>query len=353
MSAVGSDWSINGVARLNGGVTVKGQNLANVAYTGAAADISGLPAAQVQADWTQTDSTKPSYIANKYTKLSQFEPDLSYVNGRLGVASGLSVGGGNGGILLSGSFNPSINISSAGTSNGTEVGQCTGAGNFFTNSAVGDAIVRTVNNRLLLGTGQNTSQIVLSATGGQTQVNSTAQFNAATTYVIPPTIQKTFAWKYLWQNNCTNGNGGAFQIPVSAFAQNTSVNLPAFNNATGNVMAVTVYAASNGVYTAGINFPFSGIWTLTFGARFNSTSNENALWFAPSISAFHGETSQNSNGTRLSYISFTSYNCSTTFTGFFAKGDTVGLCAWSAIANTILPQFTNGVMVQLVQLMGT
>ena len=103
-----------------------------------------------------------------------------------------------------------------------------------------------------------------------------------------------------------------------------------------------------GVATPVIAFPVSGIYAISWNARFNNLAAENGIWFAPMTSSTSGETSNNSNSYRLGYNATYSAQNTTSYTGYFAAGDTLALCAYSSVSNQIVTFGTNGLYITLV-----
>jgi len=64
-----------------------------------------IPAAQVQADWEETDTTNPAYIKNKPSVYTKVEVDALVGGG----GTGYSVTYDNGNVIFSGSTQPTYN----------------------------------------------------------------------------------------------------------------------------------------------------------------------------------------------------------------------------------------------------
>ena len=125
-------------------------SLATVATTGAYSDLSGtptIPAAQVQADWNETNSSSMAYIANKPTiPAAQVNSDW---NASSGVAEILN--------------KPTIpTVDSAITQNSTNAVQ---SGAVYT-ALQGKQDTLTAGSNITIATDQQTGNLVISATGG-------------------------------------------------------------------------------------------------------------------------------------------------------------------------------------------
>lgn len=154
-----------------------------------------------------------------------------------------------------------------------------------------------------------------------------------------------YMWKYYQNGNGpSSSGGGCLGLPYTLLTLQTFTGLQ-----TSNIIASN--GSGNGVTIALITFPFSGIYALTFQARWNSNSStvENCLWFAPYVSATYNESNANSNGSRLCYASTSSINQTITYTGYFAINDTLALYAYSSTANQLVSAFGAGVTVCLLQ----
>lgn len=154
-------------------------------------------------------------------------------------------------------------------------------------------------------------------------------------------------WKYSQTTASSSNASNGSNIPNS-YANYTIQTVPSTNTPT-SVMTKNATPTSNGSLSAPlITIPFNGIYTLTFQARFGATSTENALWFAPCLSTWYGETNgNNGNSSRLSYTSFGSVNATVTYTGYWNANDTVACCAYSNATTTLATGFSNGVTVLL------
>jgi hypothetical protein len=132
-------------------------------------------------------------------------------------------------------------------------------------------------------------------------------------------------------NTATSGGAGGITWSHTAFTFQTAGSL----NTSNTLFASDATIASCGTVSPVITLPYSGVWALCWWTRFNSTTVENATWFAPMASATYGETGGNSNGCRLGNTDTTVYNGSSTFVGYFASGDTVGLATYSGSGNSL------------------
>ena len=167
-------------------------------------------------------------------------------------------------------------------------------------------------------------------------VGGIAQFSQQVIQSLP--VQTRFT-----MSSASPSTSGASAISWSAsqFTLNTTGTI----NSLGNIVSSSsTNPASTGSPSPLVTLPYAGIWTLILTVRFNNntTNGENSIWFAPYVSTAYGETNANGNQTRLSYTS-TSYTVlTTTFTGYFAAGDSVALCAFSSIANSLISQTAFG-----------
>ena len=99
-----------------------------------------------------------------------------------------------------------------------------------------------------------------------------------------------------------------------------------------------------------ISMPYSGIWALQWSFRLNATGTENSSSFCVMSSSTYGETgTTGATGVRLGYGSTSSYNLSTTYTGYFAVGDTLALALYSSSSNYIINGVTSYLSAVLVQ----
>ena len=207
-------------------------------------------------------------------------------------------------------------------------------------------------NTVSLGFYQNNRILTVNAGGFCGINNNNPAFNldvSGTSRITGSLVQNTvYQWRYNFSGNsaAAPSGGGNIAWNSSNFTYSTvgSINM-------GNTLLTQSATPTNYNYSAPIiQFPYSGIYSLNLQCRFNTSSAENALWFAPFISSTYGETSSNSAGTRLSYISNSSYNTPIHYTGYFAANDTLALLAFSATAGIYLQTgFYNGLTVQLIQ----
>jgi len=111
-------------------------------------------------------------------------------------------------------------------------------------------------------------------------------------------------------------------------------------NTANTIMITNGTPTATGVVSPLITFPYSGIYCMQWTVRFNASSTqENSIFFAPMVSATYGETSANSNSTRLAYNSTYSFNLMTQHTGYWGAGDTCALSAYSANTNYLVYQY--------------
>ena len=106
-------------------------------------------------------------------------------------------------------------------------------------------------------------------------------------------------------------------------------------NLTGLNIA-NIYNNSTGLIT----FPYTGIYSLSFGARFANVNSENGSWFTP-YGFYNGRFGVNS----------TAYKDSlSTYTGYFQQSNTISCDVWSGQANTV---WTGDTMFSIVLLQKT
>ena len=111
---------------------------------------------------------------------------------------------------------------------------------------------------------------------------------------------------------------------------------------------LTSDAAIGGVPCATLVFPTTGVYSLSWTARFTNSATENAMWFAPVASTAYGETGSNSNGSRLGTIDTSAMSLTCSYTGYFASGDTLALAAYSSASNQLNNSFSPQFIVTLL-----
>lgn len=158
-------------------------------------------------------------------------------------------------------------------------------------------------------------------------------------------LTKPYFWYYL-QNAASAVATGNIPISGSLFTFNAAVSSP---RVTGNLFTTdtATTTASPSTSSATLLFPFSGIYSLVWSARFGASSGENSIWFLPYTTATY---INNSNNNRLSYNSTASFQVTTTYTGFFTAGDRVCMSAFTAGTSVALQSALGpGLQVTLLQ----
>jgi hypothetical protein len=79
-----------------------------------------------------------------------------------------------------------------------------------------------------------------------------------------------------------------------------------------------------------ITFPCNGIFNINASARFNVNGSENASWFEP-LNSYGANTN-----IRLGTTSTNFYNSTSSFTGYFAQGQTIKIWIYSGVGNSII-----------------
>lgn len=155
-------------------------------------------------------------------------------------------------------------------------------------------------------------------------------------------------WSYKQTTATSNNSANGTNIPNS-YAKYTLQTTAPITNAVSTIMTKDATPTSNGGISAPlITLPYAGVYTLYYQVRFNASSTENAIWFAPCLSSWYGETNgNNGNSSRLSYTSFSSYNASITYTGYFNANDTIACCAYSNATTSLVTGFSNAIAVTL------
>jgi hypothetical protein len=162
--------------------------------------------------------------------------------------------------------------------------------------------------------------------------------------IAGPLTQATCYFWYYLQNAPTATATANLSLSGNGWSFNASVSSP---NVTGNLFTTDV--ASNDSSTAPcavLLFPYSGVYSLVWQARFNATSSENCIWFLPYATATYVN---NNNNNRLAYNSTASFNVTTTYVGYFTAGDRVCMCGYSAVSNSMINTLGAGLQVTLLQ----
>lgn len=175
----------------------------------------------------------------------------------------------------------------------------------------------------------------------------TATYPWSTLYTKSIVNSSVYCWKYLLNassaaNSSSNLN---ISVPYTLLTLQTGTGL-----SSGLVLGNYTVASCGGLTQGGFTVPYTGIYSLTWQARFSTTGTENALWFAPVVSAVYGETGTNSNSSRLSYASTTSINQTVTYTGYFIANDIIAVGVYCGTSgSTVVSGFSGGLTVTLIQ----
>jgi hypothetical protein len=151
-------------------------------------------------------------------------------------------------------------------------------------------------------------------------------FGARSTTVKPNPVQYCYM-----QNVDIVQSGNAFLTKRASFNVDT-----ASTNVVDDLFLAEAVAASAGVAVANIRFPITGIWSLCWTTRFNTTSGENGTFFSVQNSKFYNDTT---GIRRLGFNGTASYDCNASWTGYVDAGDVFGLCAYSAVTGNTLKAF--------------
>lgn len=157
------------------------------------------------------------------------------------------------------------------------------------------------------------------------------------------TAKTYYSWYYLQTAN-TNTVSGNPNVTASLFAYQAGVSSPfCINNLFTTDVASNTSSTGSG---AQLLFPYSGIYSLCWQARFNAAASENSIWFIPMTTTTY---SNNNNNARLAYASTGSLNVMTNYTGFFTAGDKVAMNGYSSVSNFMTNTLGAGLTVVLLQ----
>ena len=179
------------------------------------------------------------------------------------------------------------------------------------------------------GTGANVAEWVRVTAAGQVGIattNPAYQLDVSGTSRTTNFINNTVSQWYYKQTTASPTTSGQLATSSSYFTLQTGG-----GNTNSNLFTsdTTLFSVKCGT----ILLPFSGVWSITWSVRFNAGTSENAMWFAPTVSATYGETSNNSNQTRLATTDTSASSLTTSFTGFFAASDALAITAYTNASN--------------------
>lgn len=170
------------------------------------------------------------------------------------------------------------------------------------------------------------------------QLNSSGQLSATSTVTASQHFSTNLqqGWYGAGTNQNVNNNAVLLQ-----FGSNTTFGT--FVGPSGFTLAPAGYSSSTLLYT----IYYGGVWTITMSVGFNSATNNNQIWIVPWNSSTYSNIGAtqgiytNSMSTRLAPTGATGFGYSaagtTSFTGYFASNDTIGLVAWSSASATVSP----------------